>query len=134
MRRTTRTNAGAIFASIAALLLMAAAAWAQTNAPVERITNGPVVKNTTGTGTEIAWSTDAPGSSIVNYGTSPDALNQIAEAPWGGTKEPNGDYNHSVWIKNLQPNTTYYFVVRTTQGAVTGTQTRSQVMEFQTNQ
>jgi hypothetical protein len=70
----------------------------------------------------------------VNYGTSPDALNQIAEAPWGGTKEPNGDYNHSVWIKNLQPNTTYYFVVRTTQGAVTGTQTRSQVMEFQTNQ
>jgi hypothetical protein len=120
-------------ASLAALLLLTLGAWAQTRAQAERITNGPVVKNTTGTVAEIAWSTDAPGSSIVKYGSSPHALNETAEAPWGGTKEPNGDYNHTVWVKNLKPNTTYYFVVETTQGAGTGTQTQSQPKEFHTS-
>ena len=105
---------------------------AQNKGEPERITNGPVVKQTTGSVSEIAWSTDAPGSSIVKYGTSPNALSEIAEAPWGGTKEPNGDYNHTVWLKNLKPNTTYYFIVETTQGAGTGTQTQSQPKEFHT--
>jgi hypothetical protein len=41
------------------------------------------------------------------YGTRPNALNEKAEAPRGGEKEPNGDYNHTVWIKDLKPNTTY---------------------------
>jgi Purple acid Phosphatase, N-terminal domain len=90
------------------------------------------VKRATGTIAEIAWSTDAQGSSIVKYGTSPNTLNQTAEAPWGGTREPNGDYNHTVWVKNLRPNSTYYFVVETTQGAGTGTQTQSQPKEFHT--
>ena len=114
------------------LILLVIAVQAQTKPQAERITSPPVVKNTTGTVAEIAWSTDAPGSSIVKYGTSPSALNQTAEAPWGGTKETNGDYNHSVWVKNLKPNTTYYFVVETTQGAGTGTQTQSQPQEFHT--
>jgi len=114
------------------LTLFMIAAPAQNKAQAERITNGPVVKKTTDTVAEIAWSTDAPGSSIVKYGTSPNALNQTAEAPWGGTKEANGDYNHTVWVKNLRPNTSYYFVVETTQGAGTGTQTQSQPKEFHT--
>jgi phosphodiesterase/alkaline phosphatase D-like protein len=97
-----------------------------------RITNGPLVKNTSDTATEIAWSTDVQGSSIVKYGSSPTALTQTAEAPWGGTREPNGDYNHSVSVRNLKPNTTYYFVVATTQGAGTGTQAQSQPQEFHT--
>ena len=92
-------------ASLAALLLLTLGAWAQTKAQPERITNGPVVKKAAGTVAEIAWSTDAPGSSIVKYGTTPNALSETAEAPWGGTKEPNGDYNHTVWVKNLKPNT-----------------------------
>jgi purple acid phosphatase-like protein len=120
-------------ASLAALLvLLTVAASAQNKPQAERISNGPVVKKTTDTVAEIAWSTDAPGSSIVKYGTSPNALNETAEAPWGGTKEPNGDYNHAVWVKNLKPNATYYFVVETTQGAGTGTQTQSQPKEFHT--
>jgi hypothetical protein len=125
MRRIAR-------ASLAALLLLTLGAWAQTKAQPERITNGPVVKKAAGTVAEIAWSTDAPGSSIVKYGTTPNALSETAEAPWGGIKEPNGDYNHTVWVKNLKPNTTYYFVVETTQGAGTGTQTQSQPKEFHT--
>jgi hypothetical protein len=90
------------------------------------------VKNTTGTGTEISWSTDEPGSSIVKYGTNPNSLGETAESPWGGTKESNGDYNHSVWVKNLQPNTTYYFVVVTSQGMGTGTAANSRPQEFHT--
>jgi hypothetical protein len=120
-------------ASLAALLvLFTLAAWAQVKPQAERITNGPVVKKTTDAVAEISWSTDAQGSSIVKYGTSPNALNERAEAPWGGTKEANGDYNHTVWVKNLKPNTTYYFVVDTTQGAGTGTQTQSQPQQFHT--
>lgn len=125
MRKTSIVN-------VAAVLLLTALAWSQNKAPIERITNGPVVKKVTGTVAEISWSTDAPGSSIVKYGTNSSALNQTAEAPWGGTKESNGDYNHTVWVKNLTPNTTYYFKVETTQGAVTGTQTESQPEHFHT--
>ena len=98
----------------------------------ERITDGPRVNRTTETSAEIAWSTTAPGSSIVRYGTRPDALTELAEKPWGGTREPNGDYNHTVWVKNLQPNTRYFFVVVTGQGKGTGTGSMSQVQEFRT--
>lgn len=116
-------------ASAAAVILLSLAAWAQKT---ERITDGPLVKQTTRNSAEIAWSTDAAGSSVVRYGTDPNNLSQIAEKPWGGTHEPNGDYNHTVWVKNLQPNTTYYFLVETGQGKGTGTGSRSQVMQFQT--
>src|SRR6201981_3960481 len=119
-------------ASLAALLLLTLGAWAQTRAQAERITNGPVVKKTTDTVAEISWSTDAPGSSIVKYGTSANSLNEKAEEPWGGKKESNGDFNHTVWVKNLKPNTTYYFVVETGQGLGTGTETQSRPQEFHT--
>jgi hypothetical protein len=124
-----RKTALASFAAL--LILLTVGAWAQQ---AERITNGPVVKSTTDTVAEIAWSSNAPGSSIVKYGTDPNALNQTAEAPWGGGKEPNGDFNHTVWVKNLQPNTTYYFVVITGQGRGTGTATASTPQEFRTMQ
>lgn len=126
MRKITLTSIAVLFALFTSL------AWAQIKPQAERITNGPVVKKTTDTVAEIAWSTDAQGSSIVKYGTSPNALNETAEAPWGGTKEANGDYNHTVWVKNLKPNTTYYYRVETTQGAGTGTQTESQPQQFHT--
>ena len=120
-------------ASIAALfLLLTLSIWAQNKTQAERITNGPAIKKTTDTVAEISWSTDAPGSSIVKYGASPNALNQMAEEPWGGTKEPNGNFNHTVWIKNLKPNTTYYFIVVTGQGLGTGTETQSRPQEFHT--
>ena len=115
--------------SLAAMVFLSLAVWAQE---AEHITDGPRVKQTTETSAEIAWSTTAAGSSIVHYGTRPDALSEIAEQPWGGTHEPNGDFNHTVWVKNLQPNTTYFFVVVTGQGKGTGTGAMSQVQEFRT--
>lgn len=126
MKKTTLSTFAAI------LLLFTLAAWAQTKPQAERITDGPKVKQTTGNSAEVAWSTDVPGSSIVKYGTSAKALNETAEAPWGGTKESNNDYNHTVWIKNLKPNTSYYFVVLTGQGQGTGTQAQSQPQQFHT--
>lgn len=119
-------------ASLMAMLLFSWAAWAQDKPKAEKITNGPLVKETTKTSAEIAWSTDAPGSSVVKYGTSPNAMTHTAEKPWGGTKEPNGDYNHTVWVKNLKPNTTYYYKVETGQGKGTGTEADSKPEEFRT--
>jgi hypothetical protein len=114
------------------LLLLSATSWAQAKPKAERITNGPGVKSETRSSAEISWSTDAPGSSIVKYGTSPNALNETAEEPWGGKRESNGDYNHTVWVKNLRPNATYYFKVETGQGLGTGTEADSRTGQFHT--
>ena len=123
-----------IFAAsvMALLILFTMASWGQNKSRAERITNGPLVKETTRNSAEIAWSTDAPGSSVVKYGTSPQALTETAEKPWGGSRESNGDYNHTVWVKNLKPNTTYYYMVETGQGKGTGTEAQSQAQEFHT--
>ena len=119
-------------ASFLSLLLLSAISWAQGKPKAERITNGPVVKEETRNSAEIAWSTDAPGSSVVKYGTSQSSLNETAEEPWGGKRESNGDYNHSVWVKNLKPNTTYYYKVETGQGLGTGTEADSRTGQFHT--
>lgn len=119
--------------NLAAVVLLSLTTWALVQAQeVERITDGPRVKQTTENSAEIAWSTTAAGSSVVHYGRRPRALTEVAEQPWGGTHEPNGDFNHTVWVKNLQPNTRYFFVVVTGQGRGTGTGAMSRVQEFRT--
>jgi len=126
----------ALASLLVSLVLFAVGSWAQQmkdgKHEAERITNGPDVKETTRDSAEISWSTDNPGSSVVKYGTSPNAFDHKAEKPWGGTRESNGDYNHTVWVKNLKPNTTYYFKVETGQGLGTGTQADSRTGEFHT--
>jgi phosphodiesterase/alkaline phosphatase D-like protein len=120
---------------LGSLFFFAVGSWAQDKGKkhqAERITNGPVVKETTKDSAEISWSTDAPGSSVVKYGINQNALNRTAEKPWGGTKESNGDYNHTVWVKSLKPNTTYYYKVETGQGLGTGTEADSRTGEFKT--
>ena len=117
--------------SLALLAVFTVAGWAQGQPQSERITSGPTVKRTTDTSAEISWSTDAPGSSIVKYGTSPRAMNETAEEPWGGNKDAQG-YSHTVWVKNLKPNTTYYFIVETGQGLGTGSEAESRAQQFHT--
>lgn len=129
---SNKTRRKSAITTVATLLLTFGLAWGRNKPQPGRITNGPVVQDVKGATAEIAWSTDAEGSSIVKYGTSPNDLKQTAEAPWGGGKEPNGDYNHTVWLKNLKPNSNYYYRVETTQGAGTGTQSESQPKEFHT--
>jgi uncharacterized protein YceK len=96
-------------------------------AQVERITASPTVESATENSATIAWSTDTGGSSIVHYGTDPNNLNQTAESPY-----VTGANTHRVVLRNLKPNTTYYFYVQSTQGQSTGTAAKSAVGQFQT--
>jgi phosphodiesterase/alkaline phosphatase D-like protein len=74
------------------------------------ITQGPVLESVSDHSAVIAWSTNKDGSTVVNYGADPRNLDQVAEAPWGA----NG-HTHRVELRNLRPNTTYYFRVETGQ-------------------
>ena len=101
---------------------------AGSTAGVVRITNGPVIEHADQNSATIAWSTDREGSSVIDYGTDPNNLNQKAESPWGA----NG-LTHRVQLKNLQPGTRYYFEVETAQAKGTsGGEVESNRYSFQT--
>jgi hypothetical protein len=90
-----------------------------------QITHGPVVENVTDTTAEIAWSTNVNAGTTLHYGTDPGHLDQAAGMPWGGL-------THRVSLKNLNPNTTYYFKAESAQGQGTGTQAQAEQASFQT--
>jgi hypothetical protein len=90
-----------------------------------QITHGPVVENVTDTTAEIAWSTNVNAGTTLHYGTDPGHLEQTAGMPWGGL-------THRVSLKNLEPNTTYYFRAESAQGQGTGTQAQTEQASFQT--
>jgi len=94
-----------------------------------RITNGPVIERLDQNSATIAWSTNTRSSSIVRYGTDPNNLTQTAEAAWGQGGMNNA---HRVHLNNLQPNTTYYFRVESTQAQGTGTQAKADTGQFST--
>ncbi len=97
-----------------------------------QIIDGPRVEGTGDTWAVIAWTTNEGGSSIVHYGTSQNTLTQTAETPYAGAKVQSGKVTHRVQIKNLQPNTTYYYQVDSGQGSGSGTESKSSVLSFQT--
>jgi hypothetical protein len=90
-----------------------------------QITQGPVVENVTDTTAEIAWSTNVNAGTDLHYGTDPTHLDQTAGMPWGGL-------THRVTIKDLKPNTTYYFKAASGQAQGTGTQAETAQASFQT--
>jgi len=108
-------------------LSTAAAPTAQQQNPFQ-ITNGPNIEHVGPTTAIVAWSTDRPASTIVRYGTDPNRLDQTAQQPWGAT-------NHRVEIKNLLPNTQYYFAVHSAQGLnAPGQRAESQTIPFRTSE
>ncbi len=90
-----------------------------------QITNGPVVENVTDTTAQIAWSTNVNSGTALRYGTDPSHLDLTVGMPWGGL-------THRVTIKDLKPNTTYYFRAESGQGQGTGTQAETAQSSFQT--
>src|ERR1051326_1399338 len=90
-----------------------------------QITNGPVVENVTDTTAQIAWSTNVNAGTTLYYGTDPSHLDLSAGMPWGGL-------THRVTLKDLKPNTTYYFRAESSQGQGTGTQAQTEQSSFQT--
>src|SRR5205807_10435515 len=89
------------------------------------ITNGPVVENVTDTTAQVAWSTNVSSSTIVHYGMDPVQLNGVASMPWGAL-------THRVQLKNLKPNTMYYFRAESGQGQGTGADVQAAESAFQT--
>jgi hypothetical protein len=89
------------------------------------ITHGPVVEHVTDTTAEIAWSTNVNSGTALHYGSDPSHLDQTVGMPWGGL-------THRVTIKNLKPNTTYYFKAESGQAQGTGTLAETAQASFQT--
>jgi phosphodiesterase/alkaline phosphatase D-like protein len=119
-------------ALMAILAISAIAAPRQSNkGQGEKITNGPRVEGVGDNWAVIAWTTNTGGSSIVRYGTNPGSLTQTAEAPYADNDKTKAQ-NHRVHLKNLKPNTKYFYAVDSGQGEGTGTDAKSGVGEFTT--
>jgi hypothetical protein len=97
----------------------------KADAQVLKITHGPTVEFAGSDKAIIAWSTNVSSGTVVNYGTDQKELSKKAEAPWGAL-------THRVTLKNLQPNTLYFFKVDSPQGAGTGTTAESTILQFRT--
>ena len=106
---------------------------AQANrAQAESIIQRPRIERANGNTAVIAWSTNTGGSSVVHYGTDPNNLSQRAQSPYANDRDNNGE-THRVTLRDLQPNTTYYYAVESGQGQGTGTSAMSRVQSFRTD-
>jgi hypothetical protein len=78
-----------------------------------KITNGPIIEALKSDSATIAWSTNVKSGSRVVYGAKRNRLSQRAELPADGK-----GLMHRVQLKNLDPDTTYYFKIdsRSTDG------------------
>ena len=101
-------------------------------AEAERIIDGPRIEQVTHDGATIAWTTNTGGSSVIRYGTNPEHLDQVAESRYADNDRNPRYQTHRVELKNLRPDTTYYYRVISGQGEGTGTSDRSRVEEFRT--
>lgn len=90
-----------------------------------QITHGPVVENVTDTTAIIAWSTNVSAGTVLRYGSDPQYLNKTVSMPWGGL-------THRVNLKELKPDTTYYFQAESREGQGTGTTAQAVLASFQT--
>ena len=101
-------------------------------AQAESISQRPRIEHASGNTAVIAWSTNTGGSSVVHYGTDPNNLSQRAQSPYANDRDNNGE-THRVTLRDLQPNTTYYYSVESGQGQGTGTTAMSRVQSFRTD-
>lgn len=89
------------------------------------ITSGPVVESVTDSTAVIAWSTNVNAGTVLHYGTDPNRLEQSAGMPWGGL-------THRVNLKDLKPDTKYYFRAESPKGQGTGTSATAPPSSFRT--
>jgi phosphodiesterase/alkaline phosphatase D-like protein len=97
-----------------------------------QITNGPKVEYVDDNTAVIAWTTSAPSSAVVHYGTDRNNLSQTAQQGWGGTSNTSGSRTHRVEVKNLQANTQYYFQVESGQAKGASGAAKNEIAEFKT--
>lgn len=76
----------------------------------------PYLQSPTPTSIYISWKTSSDPQTIVKYGTAPNALNTSLNGVnqlLSDVGYPNNFYYHTVSLKNLTPNTLYYYQVVT---------------------
>ncbi len=74
----------------------------------------PYLQSATPTSIYVTWKTDSVVQTLVKYGTAPNALNTTIKGVnqiLSDVGYPNNFYYHSVSLKNLTPNTLYYYQV-----------------------
>jgi len=121
-----------VLASLVAIFTLPLMAQERERAEPEKIINGPRIEQVTHDGATIAWTTNTGGSSVIRYGTNPEHLDRTAESPYADNDRDPRYQTHRVELKNLRPNTTYYYRVVSGQGEGTGTEAQSRVEEFRT--
>jgi len=94
-----------------------------------RIIDGPRVEGVGDTWATIAWTTNEGSSSTLHYGTD-QGMRETAHG--GYTHDSAERATHRVQLKNLRPNTTYYFMADSGQGYGTDTEARSSIGSFRT--
>lgn len=90
------------------------------------ITGGPGIAFIDQTNAMVQWTTDEPATSVVRYGASADALDQIVSSPAGVFAQ-----SHLVTLAGLTPQTTYFAQVESTDPDGNGP-TVSEVFSFTT--
>lgn len=89
-----------------------------------QITNGPVAEYVSDSKCTIGWSTSAPGTMTLLYGTDRTRLTQKADVV-----ESRDGHNHHVRLSGLTPSTRYYFQVLKAGTAISGVGTFHTVAE-----
>lgn len=115
----TSTAATVIFLALAAQCVPQTSSPHALEEPAPKVVNveivhGPVVESVTDTTAVIAWSTNVNAGTVLHYGTDVNHLDQTASMPWGGL-------THRVNLKDLKPDTKYYFKAESAQGQGSGT-------------
>ena len=96
----------------------------------------PTVESAADTFAFIRWTTRNPGGTIlhyaiVHYGTDPNHLDLTAVSP-NRINPSHGDVVFRVRMNNLQPDTTYYYWVSSTQADGNADPVTSSVQQFTT--
>jgi phosphodiesterase/alkaline phosphatase D-like protein len=98
------------------------------------ITEGPALESVRDNSAIIRWTSNNPGGSdehfgVVHYGTDPDHLSQMAKSHI----RLNQNHSHTVFrvlVDGLQPQTTYYYTVDSTQATGKSDGVNSSVHQF----
>lgn len=77
------------------------------------ITRGPYLQSGSANGIVIRWRSDPPTDSRVIFGTDPENLNQVADAPAITTE-------HEITLSGLLPDTKYYYAIGSSDGILIG--------------
>ena len=137
----TRVNGSRLMTAICVmaigmLLLQRPLACAREGSRPAQVNVSPTVESVADTFAFISWTTNNPGGTIlhfaiVHYGKDPNHLDSKAESPTR-INTAHSDMVFRVRVNDLQPDTTYYYKVSSTQADGTSDPVTSSVRQFNT--